>query len=156
MYSRNKSLPNLHQDLTSEQRLPLLAEDSEFEPATMSNQSTVLDLGGLTSNWQNGSSLTYTVGNSKIRFQKPVLLALLFFCGALVIFYFSFSGISLRSDSRYSRNYADSFLANYGKLESSTSQFSSRDKLATYNSTYPLTAPGNLNPVMHEGASGLE
>jgi hypothetical protein len=70
------------------------------------------------------------------------MLALVFFCGFLVIFYFSFSGISLRSNSRYSSPYGDSFLANYGKAEAS-SLGSSKDKSSTYNSTYPLTAPGN-------------
>ena len=143
MYSRNKSVPSTLQSLTSEQLRPLLSEDSEFETSTMSSPSAVLDLGGLTSNWQSGSSLAHTVGNSKIRFQKPVMLAVLFFCGVLVIFYFSMSGVSLRSNSRYSRTYGDSFFSNLAKVESSTLTVGKfKERFSAYNSTYPLTAPG--------------
>ena len=147
MYSRNKSTPNF-QNLSAptEQQQSLLVEESEFETSNMSSSSTVLDLGGLTSNWQNHSSLTYRMGNSKIRFQKPFMLALLFFCGILILLYFTFFGISLRSNSKYSNPYGDSFLANYGKIESSTFAFQSREKrLLSYNTTYPLTAPGSVH-----------
>ena len=83
------------------------------------------------------------MGNSKIRFQKPFMLALLCFAGVIVLVYFSFFGHSLRSNSKYSSSYGDSFLANYGKIEASTFiHHKSNDKLTSYNSTYPLTAPG--------------
>ena len=83
------------------------------------------------------------MGNSKIRFQKPFMLALLCFAGVIVLVYFSFFGHSLRSNSKYSSSYGDSFLANYGKIEASTFiHQKSSDKLTSYNSTYPLTAPG--------------
>ena len=150
MYSRNKTVPNFQQNLTSDaDQQPLLNNEPDFESSSMSGSSTVLDLGGLTSNWQNHSQLTYRMGNSKIRFQKPFALALLLFGGVVVILFFSFSGHSLRSNSKYSNYYGgDSFLANYGKIEASTLAFPlSREKKSTYNSTYPLTSPGTDSTI---------
>ena len=150
MHSRNKSYSNLQNvTLSTEQQQQLLqTAESEFETSNnMSNSSTVLDLGGLTSNWQNSSALTYRMGNSKIRFQKPFTLALLCFTGIVLLLYISFSGFTLRSTSNYSSHYGDTFVSNYAKIEASTfSNQKSNVKIVSYNSTYPLTAPGiNFN-----------
>lgn len=148
MHSRNKSYSNLQNvNLNPEQQQQLLPQEqseSNFESANnMSNNSTVLDLGGLTSNWQNSSALTYRVGNSKIRFQKPYTLALLCLTGIVILLYVSFSGFSLRSTSKYSIHYGDNFQSNYAKIEAATLIHQKRNvNIVAYNSTYPLTAPG--------------
>jgi hypothetical protein len=104
------------------------------------SQSTVLDLGGLTSTWPSsvGSPLTYRMGNSKISFQKPFVLGVLLLSAIFVLFYFTYSGYSLRSSSRdTSQFYASLHQNNFDRFK----QNELKPFSPFYNATYPLTQP---------------
>jgi len=104
------------------------------------SQSTVIDLGGLTSSWPSSvsSPLTYRMGNSKISFQKPFVLGFLVFSAIFLLFYFTYSGYSLRSSSKDTSQFYESLHKNnfdrFNQIEPKT-------HLSAYNTTYPLTSP---------------
>ena len=78
------------------------------------------------------------MGNSKISFQKPIVLGVLFLSAIFVLIYFTYSGYSLRSSSSdTSEFYASLHKNNFDRFK----QNELKPFSPVYNTTYPLTQP---------------
>ena len=121
----NKSVTNLNKlaedNFETEFLLPTEAARTSASSSASGqamNQSTVLDLG---LDWTQRKKLTYTVGNSKIHFQRPIVTAVVVTVFALILLAF----IAFHGRSKTSRPYR---MHDHDYVPSDA-----------YNDTYPLS-----------------